>query len=268
MRRAGTPLIALAVALLAAAATTGPARAQPPSGIVRPSSEAGLTPQQLGAQLFAGNCASCHGGAGEGVPLPTAANGAGNIRGAGPPLIGVGQQAADFYLRTGYMPLAAADQQPTRRPVRFSEPELQVLIQYVGSLGPGPSIPAPHPTTTQVGRGFTLFTEHCAGCHQAVAEGGVVTGARVPALKQATPTQIAEAVRIGPYLMPRFSRTAISDSDLDAIIAYVQAVKRPDDAGGWGIGHIGPVPEGMVTWLIAGTVLVAVCVVIGRRYRA
>ena len=35
------------------------------------------------------------------------------------------------------------------------------------------------------------------------AEGGYVTGAVPPALGDATPTQVAEAVRIGPYVMPR-----------------------------------------------------------------
>ena len=28
--------------------------------------------------------------------------------------------------------------------------------------------------------------------------------------------------------------------------------KHPDDRGGWAIGHLGPVPEGLVTWLIGG----------------
>ncbi|HWB69865.1 MAG TPA: cytochrome c, partial [Solirubrobacterales bacterium] len=111
-------------------------------------------------------------------------------------------------------------------------------------------------------------TEHCAGCHQIVGEGGYVTGATVPVLQHATPREIAEAVRIGPFLMPRFSRRAISDEDLDKIIAYVQASKHPDDRGGWGIGHLGPVPEGMVAWFVAAFVLVGLCVLIGKRHRA
>jgi ubiquinol-cytochrome c reductase cytochrome c subunit len=41
--------------------------------------------------------------------------------------------------------------------------------------------------------------------------------------------------------------------------------RAPDDAGGWGIGHIGPVPEGMVAWLMAGAALVLVCRLIGER---
>jgi ubiquinol-cytochrome c reductase cytochrome c subunit len=89
-------------------------------------------------------------------------------------------------------------------------------------------------------------------------------GAKAPPLDRATPVQVAEAVRIGPYAMPSLSQTAISDRELDAIVAYVQYTKHPRDAGGWGIDHLGPFPEGMVTWLIAAVALVATCVVIGR----
>jgi ubiquinol-cytochrome c reductase cytochrome c subunit len=67
--------------------------------------------------------------------------------------------------------------------------------------------------------------------------------------------------------MPRFSPKAISDRQLDSIVAYVQYAQRPEDPGGWSLGHVGPVPEGLVTWLIAGAVLVALCVVIGERLR-
>ena len=88
-----------------------------------------------------------------------------------------------------------------------------------------------------------------------------------PALEDATSTQIAEAVRIGPYVMPTFSKKAISDAQLNSIIAYVQYAKHPDDRGGWSLGHIGPVPEGLVTWFLAAAVLVAVCMLIGKRLR-
>jgi ubiquinol-cytochrome c reductase cytochrome c subunit len=101
-----------------------------------------------------------------------------------------------------------------------------------------------------------------------VAEGGYVTDARVPQIKKDTATQIAEAVRVGPYLMPKFSQKAISDRQLNSIVAYIDAVKHPDDAGGWGIGHIGPVPEGIVAWFIAAVALIGLCMLIGERLRA
>ena len=94
-----------------------------------------------------------------------------------------------------------------------------------------------------------------------------MTGARVPVLRHASAREIAEAVRIGPYLMPRFGPRTITPHELDDIVAYVKSVRSPDDAGGLGIGHIGPVPEGMVAWLVAAVVLVGVCVLIGERLK-
>ena len=123
----------------------------------------------------------------------------------------------------------------------------------------------PRPGHGSVAEGRELFTDHCAGCHQVAAEGGILPGAKAPPLGRPTPTEIAEAVRIGPYVMPAFSRRDISDAELDSLIAYVQYAKDPEDAGGWGISHLGPFPEGMVTWFAAMLVLIATCVVIGKR---
>ena len=262
---------ALAAGALAALVLAVPAAADPPPpGIYTNAGEssAGGTPSGLAAEgyaLYGANCATCHGSRGEGIYAPRPRRGAGGIEGMGPSLRGVGARAADFYLRTGYMPLERPDAQPTRSRVLFGEREIRALVAYVASLGGGPPIPRPHPERGNVSRGQHLFTEHCSGCHQVVAEGGYVTGARVPPLEDATPTQIAEAVRIGPYVMPVFSQKAISDAELDDIVAYVGYAKHPDDRGGWSLGHIGPVPEGMVTWFLAVAALVAVCTVIGKR---
>ncbi len=259
-------LIAAALAALACIGA-GVAAAATPGGVVRPSNEAGLSQTELGRQLFAGNCSSCHGSQGEGVAPGGGDKGVPSLNGAGPSLRGVGAQAADFYLRNGYMPLSSPNDQPERsRPV-FDDREIRALVKYVASLGDGPAIPTPHPQASQVSDGMKLFTEHCAGCHQVVAEGGVVTGARVPSLKGLTDTQIAEAVRVGPYVMPKFSHSAISDKELNAIIAYVQASDPPNDRGGWGIGHLGPFPEGAVAWFIAAVVLIGVCMILGKRVR-
>ena len=206
-----------------------------------------------GAGLYAENCIRCHGPQGEGV------------QDHGPSLRGVGARAADFYLRTGYMPLDHPDEQPKRSRVLFSESQIRAITAFVASLGGGPPIPHPHPEGRSVATGNRVFLDHCAGCHQIVAEGGYVTGARVPPLEDATNRQIAEAVRIGPYLMPHFSERQISDEQLNALIAYVNYAKHPNDAGGWSIGHLGPWPEGLVTWFLAAAALVALCVVIGRR---
>jgi ubiquinol-cytochrome c reductase cytochrome c subunit len=235
-------------------------------------SSAGLV--QQGKSVYGQYCVSCHGANGSGVTrtgTKRIGGGPGRLQtqqvGIAPPLRGVGAQAADFYLSTGYMPLPHVGLQPRRSRLVLSKAQIDALVAYVASLGKGPPIPKPHPERGSLSQGLHLFTDHCAGCHQVVAEGGFVTGAVPPPLEDASATQIAEAVRIGPYVMPRFSRKAISDHQLDSIIRYVEYAKHPDDRGGWAIGHIGPVPEGLVTWLIAAVVLVAVCVVIGERLK-
>ncbi len=258
------PVASFAFAICAVAlGAVGIASAQPGSGIVRPTVEPVGPSPQLGAQLYAGNCASCHGIAGSGIASPRP--GSGGILGAGPPLRGVGALAADFYLRTGYMPLSSIRDEPGPDRVQFSEKEIQSIVAYIASLAPGPPIPHPDPAAGTVSEGFAQYAMRCAGCHQIVARGGFVTGAVVPPLTTATPTQIAEAVRIGPYLMPKFSTRQISDAQLDSIIKYVLSTRHPDNRGGWGIGNIGPIPEGLVAWWIAAPLLVLGCLALGKR---
>jgi ubiquinol-cytochrome c reductase cytochrome c subunit len=248
MRRAALLILFLAV--------VPSASAQPPQGV--------LTTHVDAAGVYAANCASCHGTNGQGIP-PPGVPGAGGIIGMGPSLRNVGAGTADFYLRTGYMPLNRPDEQPYRKRVLLSERQIKGLVRYVASFGSGPPIPQPHPERESVARGMRLFIDHCAGCHQVVARGGVSTGARVPPLTHATAVQIAEAVRSGPYVMPKFSRKAISDRELDSIVRYVEYAKNPAHPGGWSIGYLGPMPEGVVGWLIAAAALVGACVLFGNR---
>jgi ubiquinol-cytochrome c reductase cytochrome c subunit len=256
-------------ALLVVLVLPAQAAAEPPrSGIVHVPAKPGETAVEHGYQLYAGNCSTCHGSRGLGITHKRSIRGASDQLGLGPPLRGVGALAADFYLRTGYMPLAQAQAQPRRSRVLFSQRELHDLIAYVASLGPGPAIPTPRPERGSLQDGLELFTEHCAGCHSISTQGGYVTGALVPPLGDATPVQIAEAVRIGPYLMPRFSKQQLSDADVNSLIRYIEHTKHPTDLGGWPIGHVGPVPEGLVTWFIAMVAIVAACIVLGERNRS
>ena len=245
-----------AVLLLLVLAVAPTASAQPPQGVV--------TDVRGGPALYAANCATCHGALGEGVP-PPGIQGAGGVVGMGPPLRNVGAGTANFYIRTGYMPLGHPDEQPYRTRVLFDERQIRQLVRYVASFGSGPPIPQPHPERGSVAEGMRLFIDHCAGCHQVVARGGVSSGARVPPLTEASAVQIAEAVRSGPYVMPKFTRKAITNRQLDSIVRYVEYARNPDNPGGWSIGVLGPVPEGMVTWLIAAVALVAACVLLGNR---
>jgi ubiquinol-cytochrome c reductase cytochrome c subunit len=242
-------LIVLAVSCGGMAAWSAAAGGQAPSQSAAPDARALMA---RGRVLFADGCASCHGE---------------DLRGRremGPPLRGAGAAAADFYLSTGRMPLADPTDQPERTQPAYPRADIEALVAYVGSFG-GPGIPRVDPARGSLATGMEKFTEHCAGCHQIVGRGGIVTGAAVPALDDATPTQLAEAVRVGPYLMPRFSAKQLDQATLDSIARYVQSIRHPDDRGGWGIGNLGPVPEGMVTWFLAMAVLLGVTRLIGER---
>ena len=244
-------LVVSSIALIAYGLTAiAGATAQGPGGADRATVSPSAVAQ--GRALFVQACATCHGFNASGVA------------GMGPSLIGVGAQAADFYLSTGRMPLNNPRDPPVRNPPIFNRGQINDLVAYVGSFG-GPPIPAVDPGQGNVAHGLQEFALSCAGCHQIEAAGGIVTGGIAPPLNQATAVQIVEALRTGPFLMPKFTSRELSRYDANSIARYVLRTRDPADRGGWGIGHIGPVPEGMVAWLIALVTLVIVARLIGER---
>jgi ubiquinol-cytochrome c reductase cytochrome c subunit len=244
LRRA---LLALGLMLLALGTVAMTASA-PASRAQRPPDAA------HGRALFVSGCSACHG------------MDAGGIAHRGPSLRGVGALSADFYLRTGRMPLAHPDDIPIRAHSVYSRADQADMVAYIGRFG-GPPIPAVDPAAGSVAEGKQLFTDNCAGCHQVVGRGGIVTpNAIAPSLEgDVEPVDVAEALRIGPYVMPVFGERQLTQSQVDDLSRYVQHIQDLPDAGGWGIGNVGPIPEGMVAWLLAGTALVLVARVIGER---
>jgi ubiquinol-cytochrome c reductase cytochrome c subunit len=255
-------MLALAT-LLGALALTGiaggdqrvPSASAPSVGGVLPAPGAGGgSLSREGRELFVAGCSYCHGFNAEGK------------RGRAPSLVGVGAQAPDFYLSTGRMPLPYPRAYPQRSKPAYSRGQIKAIVAYIASLG-GPPIPNVDPTLGNLSEGEKAFAGNCAGCHQIIARGGIVTGGVAPPLQQATATEIGEAVRVGPYLMPRFSTAEISDQTLNSLARYIIYTRHPDDRGGWGIGHIGPIPEGMVAWLLALSSLLIFARLIGERIR-
>jgi ubiquinol-cytochrome c reductase cytochrome c subunit len=243
-RRAAAALLGLAaVGAAAALALLG--------APVRSQENRGDATAARGRLLFQESCSSCHGFDARGV------------RGRGPTLRGVGELSADFYLRTGRMPLDQPDDEPRRTKPQFDGDERRALVAYVGSFG-GPRIPQVHPDRGELSVGLDAFTENCAGCHQVVARGGISGKGTVPDLQDSKPVDVAEAVQIGPYVMPNFRRE-LDQHEIDSIARYVQWTKHPQDEGGWGLGHIGPIPEGMLAWLLAGALLIVVIRLLGER---
>ena len=119
---------------------------------------------------------------------------------------------------------------------------------------------------TTLAEGQQLFSLNCAQCHDASGSGGMLShGDIVPTIKDATATQVAEAVRIGPLPMPVFGTQQLSNQQVSAIANYVQYLRKPADRGGLAIGHFGPVPEGFIGIVIGLFVLLVASRLMGTR---
>ena len=190
---------------------------------------------------------------------------------AGPSLIGVGAAAVDFQVSTGRMPAAENSAEMPRKPPRFDTQKTHDLAAYIASLGGGPAIPAPEQVSTagaNVGLGQELFITNCAQCHNFVGAGGDLTyGKYAPPLPQSTPTQIYEAMQTGPEAMPVFNDTTITPSQKRDIIAYVTETRSSPNPGGFSLGRVGPVTEGIVAWLAGIGLLVAAAIWIAAKRR-
>jgi ubiquinol-cytochrome c reductase cytochrome c subunit len=86
-----------------------------------------------------------------------------------------------------------------------------------------------------------------------------------PSLLQDDATRVAEAVRVGPGLMPQFPRSALTDQQVNDIVAYVQALPAHENDGGWPIGDLGPVAEGLFGWVAGLGLLLVVIRLLGKR---
>jgi ubiquinol-cytochrome c reductase cytochrome c subunit len=197
---------------------------------------------QQGQQLFAVNCASCHGPNAQGVTD------------RGPSLIGVGSAAVEFQVTTGRMPAAAQGAQIERKPKQLSNEQARQLGQYIEELGGGPQLPSGSNLAATgddaVARGGELFRLNCASCHGNAGVGGALSSGKfAPSLHDATQRQIYAAMLSGPQNMPVFGDNQLSPQDKAEIIAYLEHIKEPSQ-GGWGIGRIGPVSEGLAIFLV------------------
>jgi cytochrome c oxidase cbb3-type subunit 3 len=192
-----------------------------------------------GAELFARNCAACHGSHGTG--------------GVGVPLAlpdfqyGVTDQFLRRTIRHG-------------RPGRvmpsfseFSDAEVNALVKYIRSWAPGRTIE--HPTHEVKGdpqRGKALFAQNCAVCHGANGEGGTGTGVTfsrprdlpiiAPALNNpgflaaASDQLIKAAVMNGREgtPMPSFRKKGLTEQQINDVVSYVRSFENtpnPNEVG-------------------------------------
>jgi ubiquinol-cytochrome c reductase cytochrome c subunit len=208
-----------------------------------------------GRKLFLANCASCHGSNAEGAI-------------AGPSLIGVGAASVDFQVGTGRMPGQASGPQLQKKPVQFTEEQISAMAAYVASLAPGPAIPDEEYLRTDgdANHGGLLFRINCAMCHNAVGAGGALTqGKFAPALAGVTEKHIYEAMVTGPQNMPVFNDSNLTPMDKKDIITYLKYVEQNPSVGGFELGSIGPVAEGLFVWIFGLGFIIAITVWLGAK---
>ena len=224
------------------------------------ASTSSASPSQIaqGQKLFSVTCSACHGLNAQGTSQ-------------GPSLIGAGAAAVDFQMSTGRMPAAEVGAENPSKPLRFTQAQIYAIAAYIASLGGGPAIPSADQVSTSganTALGSQLFLANCAQCHNFRGAGGALTyGKSAPPLTSATARQIYEAMLTGPEAMPVFSDGTITPAEKRDIIAYVTQTRSETNPGGFSLGSVGPVTEGIVAWLggILALVLTAMWITAKRR---
>lgn len=203
-----------------------------------------------GKKLFQANCATCHGLDLQGTE-------------AGPSLYGVGELAVEFQVATGRMPLQAQAPQAPQKPVQFTEDQILAMAAFVQSTAPGPTFPDEEVLDGggDVAAGAELFRINCAMCHNVAGAGGALTeGKYAPALNTTSALHMYAAMVTGPQNMPVFSDMNLSLEEKRDIISSLLFQQTAVSPGGFTLGSLGPVSEGLFIWIFGIGTLIAITV--------
>jgi ubiquinol-cytochrome c reductase cytochrome c subunit len=252
-----SPLAAIIV-MAAGLALTGGGYAAATAAVeaVKPVSAVASADQiSEGRKLFLSNCASCHGKNAEGTK-------------AAPSLIGVGGAAVEFQVDSGRMPGQASGPQLQVKKKQFTDEQIDALVAYASTLGNGPDVPTEEMIAANGDstRGGELFRINCAMCHNAVGAGGALTqGKYAPSLKGVPADHVYEAMLTGPQNMPVFNDANLTPKDKKDIITYLKFVEENPSAGGYELANLGPVVEGLFTWIFILGFIIAITIWLGAK---
>lgn len=231
---------------------------------VRGSTQADAQPERLSAgdaavaqERYQVVCATCHGAAAQGGPVP------GSDRTA-PGLTGVPAAYVDLVIRTGRMPPPGDPFDNRERRVALDDEERELLVAWMTEefeLEPG----IPVPGEGDVAEGFAAYQGNCAQCHGASGQGGVAgAGAWTPNIAQYEPVVILEAIRVGPFEMPAFSEDQISDEAADGIAAFLEEVEVERGTPILGLVELNPVTASAFVGVFALAVVLSLFFIAGR----
>ncbi|MBD3670615.1 MAG: c-type cytochrome [Gammaproteobacteria bacterium] len=187
-----------------------------------------------GEQLYARNCAACHGMDGKG--------------GVGVPL------ALDDFLASvpdSYLFKTIRNGRPGRVMPAFTnldDEQIRAIVGHIRSWGPPQPSLSGSPIKGNAGHGKLLFDKHCAACHGANGEGSPGTGVTfsrprdlpilAPALNnpgflKAAPDQMIKQTLMNGRKgtpMVSFLEMGLSESDINDIVSYVRSFENENGA--------------------------------------
>jgi ubiquinol-cytochrome c reductase cytochrome c subunit len=210
-----------------------------------------------GKQLYLQGCSTCHGLNLEGL--------------TGPSLVGVGSASVVFQVQSGRMPLANGSAQAPRKKVKYDRTQIDQLAAFIQSKGGGPEAPSESQLEAvkdgDLALGGDLFRTNCSSCHNFAGAGGALTRSKfAPPLAPADERVIWTAMQSGPENMPRFSDNTLTPAEKADIVKYVRYItSESKDPGGAGLGHYGPIPEGLTIFLVGITLCILITLWIGAR---
>lgn len=216
--------------------------------------------RQLAEAIYANQCATCHGSDGGGRTIPGTSDQA-------PPLVGNPDLTVaylDLTLRVGRMPPPENDPYDNRaRNVLYNDDQRLALVTYMAEQFDIPGeIPAPPPGDATSGR--EIYATNCAQCHGSTGAGGVAgAGAWTPPVIHYDGVAIAEAIRVGPFEMPRFGEEQISDQEVGDVVAFLDLVGE-EQGTPLGLVELNPVYASGFAFLFAVVILFSAMWIAGR----
>ena len=245
-------MLALAVALLSAGALY--AVFAPQAQTAHAQEDPALVRQ--GEQLYNNACISCHGMNLQGVEL------------RGPSLIGVGEAAVYFQVSTGRMPATRQEAQIGKKPVRFTPQEIDALGAFVQANGGGPVVPTgslrrrrPGSRRRSLPAQLRLMPQLHRTRYRTVLRASTLppsTEVNRPADLQRDDQRTAEHAQV-------LRRAADSAGEAGHHRLRAVGMEQGNNPGGYSLGGFGPVPEGLISWMVGISALVGVTLWIGSK---
>ena len=215
-----------------------------------PTATASTLTVEDGKKLFQANCATCHG-----LDMEGSAD--------GPSLYGVGELSVEFQMATGRMPLQMQGPQAPQKTPQFTQEQIEAIAAWVQSEAPGPTYPDDEILDGggDLTNGAELFRINCAMCHNVAGAGGALTeGKFAPHLRDIDAAHVYEAMLTGPQNMPVFNDMTLTTEEKRDVISALMYLQESQPVGGFTLGSLGPVSEGLFIWIFGIGALIGITV--------